>query len=169
MARKERTRQLVIGALIAAVYVGLTYLSNFFGLAYGPVQVRISEVLCVLPVFTYAAIPGLTVGCFIANIGSFNLVDLGFGTFATLTAAVLTYVLKNKKVKGIPIFSMLSPVIINAVVIGAEISLFYLPDGAFGWGFLISALEVGIGEIIASVILGIPFYFMMQKYIKKLQ
>ena len=62
--RREKINYVVTGALIAAAYAGLTYLSNIFGLAYGPIQLRISEVLTLLPIFTPAAIPGLTIGCF---------------------------------------------------------------------------------------------------------
>ena len=90
MVNKKRINFIITGALIAAVYAGLTYLSNVFGLAYGPIQLRVSEVLTLLPVFTPAAIPGLTIGCFIANIGSFNMLDMIFGSFATLIAAVVT-------------------------------------------------------------------------------
>ena len=76
MPRKENTRYIITGALIAAAYAGLTYLSNAFGLAYGPIQLRVSEILTLLPIFTTAAVPGLTIGCFIANIGSFNVAGL---------------------------------------------------------------------------------------------
>ena len=124
MNRKDRIKYIVTGAIIAATYAGLTYLSNFFGLAYGPIQLRISEVLTILPLFTPAAIPGLTIGCFIANIGSFNVADLLFGTSATLCAAWLTYILRDKTVKGLPIFAFLPPVIINALVIGFDIAIF---------------------------------------------
>ena len=113
MTRKKRTEFIITGALIAAAYAGLTYLSNVFGLAYGPIQLRVSEVLTILPVFTPAAIPGLTVGCFIANIGSFNVADMFFGTFATLAAAWLTYFLRNIKFKDIPLLSMFPPVIVQ--------------------------------------------------------
>lgn len=65
---RERINYIITGALIAALYVGLTFLSNIFNLAFGPVQFRVSEVLTILPVFTSAAIPGVAVGCFIANI-----------------------------------------------------------------------------------------------------
>lgn len=164
MSRKENINFLITGALIAAIYAALTYLSNFFGLAYGPIQLRVSEVLTILPVFTPAAIPGLTVGCFIANIGSFNAADMVFGTFATFIAAVLTYYLRNIKLKNIPCLSMLSPVIINAFIIGFEIAVFFLPEGYSLWGFLISAVEVGIGELIICFGLGIPFYFTVKKY-----
>lgn len=164
MERKNHISNMILGALIAAAYAGLTYLSNAFGLAYGPIQLRVSEVLTLLPIFTPAAIPGLTVGCFIANIGSFNWVDMIFGTLATLTAAILTYLLRNITFKKLPILSMLSPVVINALIIGLEIAVFFLPQDFSVWGFVISALQVGVGEIIVCFVLGIPFYFAIKKY-----
>ena len=126
---KNRINFIVTGALIAAAYAGLTFLSNVFSLAYGPVQFRVSEVLTLLPIFTPAAIPGVTVGCFIANIASFNAVDMIFGTAATLIAALLTYALRNITFKGLPLLAMLPPVIVNAVVIGLELAFFKLPGG----------------------------------------
>lgn len=164
MERKNHISNMILGALIAAAYAGLTYLSNAFGLAYGPIQLRVSEVLTLLPIFTPAAIPGLTVGCFIANIGSFNWVDMIFGTLATLTAAILTYLLRNITFKKLPILSMLSPVVINALIIGLEIAVFFLPQDFSVWGFVISALQVGVGEIIVCFVLGIPFYLAIKKY-----
>lgn len=164
MNRKEKLNYIITGALIAAAYAGLTHLSNVFGLAYGPIQLRISEILTILPVFTPAAIPGLTVGCFIANIGSFNAADLVFGTAATLLAALLTYMLKSIKIKGVPFLAFFMPVIVNALIIGLEIALFFLPEGATLWGFVISALEVGAGELIVCIGFGTPFYLVMKKY-----
>ncbi len=164
VSKKEYINYIITGALIAAAYAGLTYLCSAFGIAYGPIQLRISEVLTILPVFTPAAIPGLTVGCFIANIGSFNAADMVFGTFATFIAAVLTYYLRNIKFKRIPVLSMLSPVIINAFIIGFEIAVLFLPEGYSFWGFIISALEVGIGEFIVCFVFGIPFCFVVEKY-----
>lgn len=164
MSRKGKIHFIITGALIAAAYAGLTYLSNVFGLAYGPIQLRVSEVLTILPVFTPAAIPGLAVGCFLANIGSFNAVDLVFGTFATLAAAVLTYFLKDINFKGIPVLALLPPVLVNAVVIGFEIAIFFLPEGYSLWGFIISGLQVGIGQFIVCFIFGIPFYLVVKKY-----
>ena len=148
MPKSKKTEYLITGALIAAAYAGLTYLSNILGLAYGPIQLRISEMLTILPVFTHAAIPGLTVGCFIANIGSFNMLDMVFGTSATLLAAILTYLLRNYTFKGLPLLAALPPVLVNAVVIGAEIAWFFLPEGASFWGFLISGVEVGVSQLI---------------------
>ncbi len=158
MTRRENTNYIITGALIAAAYAGLTYLSNAFGLAYGPIQLRLSEVLTILPVFTPAAVTGLSVGCFIANIGSFNGADLVFGTFATVMAAASTRMLKDKMIKGFPLFAFLPPIIINALVIGFEISVFYLESQGFIWGFVISALQVGLSQAIVCLCFGVPFY-----------
>ncbi len=155
---KINLRYVTTAAIIAAIYAALTFFGNFFGLSYGPIQVRFSEALCVLPLFTPAAIPGLTIGCFIANIGSFNLLDMVFGTFATLISCVLTYLFRNIKVKNLPLLSLFPPVIINALIIGLEIAFFFLPEGNLLYGFLISAAEVGIGQIIACYGLGLPLY-----------
>ncbi len=155
---------IITGALIAAAYVGLTFLSNVFSLAYGPIQFRVSEVLTLLPVFTPAAIPGVTVGCFIANIASFNAIDMIFGTAATLIASLLTYALRNIKFKGLPLLAFLPPVLVNAVVIGLEISFFFLPEGYSFWGFVISGLQVGLGEFAVCYALGIPFYLILNKH-----
>ena len=149
-------------AVIAAIYAALTFLGNFFGLSYGPIQVRFSEALTVLPLFTPAAIPGLTIGCFIANIGSFNLLDMIFGTFATFIASVLTYLLRNIKFKKLPLLPILPPVIINAVIIGLEIAFFFLPEGFTFYGFLLSGAQVGVGQLIACYGLGLPLYFTLR-------
>lgn len=162
--RKKRIEFIVTGALIAAAYVGLTFLSNVFSLAYGPIQLRVSEVLTLLPIFTPAAIPGVTIGCFIANIASFNLLDMIFGTAATFVAACCTYLLRHIRFKGLPLLAMLPPVVINAVVIGLEIAFFFLPEGFTLWGFVISGLEVGLGELIVCYVFGIPFYWVIKKY-----
>lgn len=155
MNKTQNTRYIVTGAIIAAAYVVLTFISNIFGLAFGPIQLRISEALCILPLFTPAAIPGLTIGCFISNILSFNALDMLFGTFATLTAALLTRVFKNKLLFGMPLLSLLPPVLINALVVGLEITLFIEQPA----GFFITALQVGVGQFIVCYLLGIPLYF----------
>ncbi len=159
---KERLKYITTAACIAAVYAALTYLGGFFGLSYGPIQVRFSEALTVLPIFTPAAILGLTVGCFIANIGSFNLIDMVFGTLATLIAAVLTYLWRNLRFKSLPLLALLPPVLINAVIIGLEIAIFFLPGGLSAYGFLISAAQVGTGQLIACYGLGLPLYLTLK-------
>ncbi len=164
MTRSQKTNYIITGALIAAGYAGLTYLSNAFGVAYGPIQLRLSEILTVLPVFTPAAVSGLTIGCFISNIGSFNGADLVFGTLATFCAAWLSRALREKTVKGIPVFSFLPPIIINALVIGFEIAVFYLDTKNYLWGFLISFLQVALSQFIVCLCFGIPFYMVVKKY-----
>lgn len=165
--KKNNVKNLALGGLIAALYAVLTYLSSLFSLAYGPVQFRVSELLTVLPIFTPAAVPGLTLGCLIANIGSFNAVDLIIGTAATLIAALLTRNFRKITTFGLPLLSMLPPVLVNALVVGLEISIFYL-DGFSVWGFLISAVQVGLGQLAVCYGLGIPFYLALKKLAKKL-
>ncbi len=160
---KDRINYITTAAFIAAVYAALTYLSGFFGLSYGPIQIRFSEALTVLPVFTPAAIPGLTVGCFLANISSFNLLDMLFGSAATFIAAVLTYLLRNVRFKGLPILAILPPVIINAFIIGAEINIFLLKGGPTFYGFVISAIGIGVGQLITCYGLGLPLYLLIKK------
>ncbi len=164
MSKRNRLNYIISAALIAAAYASLTFLSSVFGLAFGPIQLRLSEVLTILPIFTPAAIPGLTIGCLISNIGSFNALDMVFGTLATLAAAFLTYYLRGIKLKGVPFLAMLPPVIINAVVIGFEIAIFFMPDASFIWAFLISAAQIGISQFIVCVIFGVPFYLAFNKY-----
>lgn len=160
---KLNTRALVSGALIAALYAGLTYISSIFGLAFGPVQVRISEALCVLAVFSPTAVMGLTVGCFISNILSFTPLDMIFGTAATLIAALCSYLLRNVRLKGLPVVSLLSPVLFNAAIIGAELALFYTEGSASAVSFLTGAAGVALGEAVSCLALGIPLYLAVKK------
>lgn len=158
---KKNTMNTVWGAVIAAAYIALTFISNIFGLAYGPVQFRISEALTILPLFTPAAIPGLTVGCLISNIASFNPIDMIFGTGATLAASCVTYLLRNVKLKNLPFLSLLSPVVINGFTVGAEISIFLSVGEQTGFFFL---LYVMLGEAAVVALLGVPLYFTVKKY-----
>lgn len=161
---KKKTRYIINGALIAALYAGLTYLMGIFNLAYGPVQFRISEALTILPVFTSAAIPGLTVGCFLANIMSYSPVDMLFGTLASLLAAVCTYWLRNIRFRGIPWLSMMPPVLFNAVIVGLEIAFFFTEGGASWTGFAVNAVFVGIGQLVVCYGLGIPLFLILRRY-----
>lgn len=158
MERKIKIRYLVEGALIAAAYAGLTLAG--IGFSYGAMQFRIAEILTVMPIFTPAAIPGLAVGCFIANIASFNAADMIFGTLATLLAAVVTYLLRNICIKKVPFLSLISPVIFNGLIIGLELYLL----SATPWGFWATALSIGVSEFIICVILGIPTVLLLKKY-----
>lgn len=128
----NRTRKihfLVEAGLIGALYAVLTYVSSMMGLAYGEVQFRISEALTILPVFTPAAIPGLVIGCIIANIGSpFGMVDIVCGSLATLAAAGFSYAVRKCSIKDVPWLAPVGPVLANAVIVGLEIAWF-LPEG----------------------------------------
>ncbi len=136
----------VQAALIAALYIVLTQLAAGFDLASGAIQVRFSEVLTVLPFFTPAAVPGVAVGCLLANLltGS-ALPDVIFGTLATLIGAVLTHRLRKHR-----FLCTLPPVISNAIIIPLVLRYAYGTPGAL-WFF---ALTVGAGEIICCVLFG---------------
>lgn len=158
---KKNTLYITQAAVIAALYVALTHVSNALGLAYNSVQFRLSEILTVLPVFTPAAIPGLTIGCIIANCSSpFGIIDIVCGSIATLTAATASYSLRNITIEGIPVLSTLPPVLFNAVIIGLEICLL---NGKTAELFFVSALQVGLGQAIMCIAAGIPFVQAVRK------
>lgn len=159
--KKKSTLFLTQAAVIAALYVALTYVSNAMGLAYNSVQFRLSEILTVLPVFTPAAIPGLTLGCLIANISSpFGIIDIVCGAIATFLASVTTYALRNVTFKEIPVLSTLPPVLFNALIIGAEI--WYL-EGKTAEIFIVSALQVAAGQCVMCILAGIIFIRAVRK------
>lgn len=142
-------------AMIAAIYVVLTLL--FRPISFGEIQVRISEALTILPLFTPAAVPGVFVGCLIANIiGGAILPDIIFGSLATLIGAVFTYRLKDSN----PFFGPIPPIASNTVIV--PFVLFY------GYGVNLPIpfmmLTVGIGEVVSCGILGLVLYFSLKKY-----
>ena len=141
------TMKLAVGAMVAALYVVLTVLAAQFNLASGAIQVRFSEALTILPVFTAAAVPGLTVGCVLANLLTGCAAwDVVFGSLATLIGAVGTRLLKNK-----PLLAWIPPVVSNAVIVPIVlIKVYGVPDA---WWYLV--LTVGAGEIIACGVLGL--------------
>ena len=153
---KRSSKFIAHSAIIAALYVVLTYFANALGLANGAIQVRFSESLTVLPVFTPAAIPGLFLGCLISNILSGCIFwDVVFGSLATLLGAIFTRILKNyKKIACIP------PILSNTIIIPFVLKFAYgLPAGI---GYFI--LTVGIGEIISCGILGMILLFYLEKH-----
>lgn len=158
--KKLSVRFLTESAVIAALYAAATYLSAAFSLAYGPVQFRLSEALTVLSTLTPAAIPGLTIGCIIGNISSpMGIWDVLFGSAATLLGAVTGRMLRNVQIKKLPVLSSLMPVIIfNAVIVGLEIVMLTPVEGGKLTAFAISALEVGAGELVVCLVLGLPLY-----------
>ena len=156
--KKLSVRFLTESAVIAALYAAATYLSAAFSLAYGPVQFRLSEALTVLSTLTPAAIPGLTIGCIIGNISSpMGIWDVLCGS-ATLLGAVTGRMLRNVQIKKLPVLSSLMPVIFNAVIVGLEIVMLTPVEGGKLTAFAISALEVGAGELVVCLVLGLPLY-----------
>ncbi len=169
MNTSKKVRFLALGAVIAALYGLLTMVAASLNLAYGAVQFRFSEALTVLPALTPAAIPGLALGCFIANLGSpLGIVDWVFGTGATLLAAIGTRFVRDIKVKGVPVLAPLPPVIANVVIVGFEIACLS-SSGSFGLGnftwaaFGASALSVGIGEFVVCYVLGLPLLMALRR------
>ena len=143
---KNKTLFIVQAAVIAALYVVLTAIAAGFDLASGAIQVRFSECLTVLPYFTGAAVPGVTLGCLLANIitGS-ALPDVIFGTLATLIGAVGSYLLrKNRFLVSIP------PIAANAAIIPFVLKYAYGIEG----GIMFFVLTVGAGEVITCLIFG---------------
>ena len=157
---RKKTRFLAQGAMIAALYAGLTYMQNFLipGSATWAIQFRASEALCVLALFTPAAIPGLTVGCVLFNLtfaGALPL-DVPLGGLATLLAAAGMYSLRNVKIKGYPLLAMLLPALTNAFLVGWELSVY------IGGGFWLNALYVAIGEAAVLLTLGTALYYALR-------
>ena len=151
---KKKTLYLCYAAMIAALYVALTYLSAAFGLSSGVIQCRISEALCILPLFTSAAIPGLAIGCFIANLltGAAPL-DIVFGTLATLLGALGTYALRRWKYTA-----PWPAVLANTLIIPFVLRFVYNVPDALPFLFL----TVGIGEVISAGIFGYILMFALQ-------
>ncbi len=151
---RKQIEYLTRAGLVAALYVVLTVVIQPIG--YGTVQLRISEMLTILPAYMPAAIPGLTVGCFLSNLiglatganpaGGW---DLLIGTAATALAALLTYSLRGFRVKNLPILSTVPPVLVNALAIGTELAVVY---GGIPWYW--HALGVAVGQFLACCVCG---------------
>ena len=146
-------------AMIAAVYVVLTYV--FAPFSFGEIQVRISEALTILPVFTPAAIPGLFVGCLIGNmLGGAILPDILLGSLATLIGAFGTWKLRDILIRKLPVPAVLPPIVSNIIIVPLVLR--------FGYGvnmpIPLMMLTVGIGEVISCGVLGLLVYGILNKY-----
>ena len=143
------------GAMIAAIYVALTYV--FAPFSFGEIQVRISEALTILPVFTPAAIPGLFIGCLIGNtVGGALLPDIIFGSLATLVGAFLT-----RKLRGAhPFLAPIPPIVANALVVPFVLRYAYMVDLPIPF----MMLTVGAGEILSCGLLGLILYYALRPH-----
>lgn len=153
--KNQKNHLLTQAAMIAALYVVLTFLANAFGLANHAVQLRFSEALTILPCFTAAGIPGLFIGCLISNILTGGaLPDIIFGSAATLIGAIGTRMLrKHKWLLPLP------PIAANAVIIPFVLKYAY---GIQPLWF--SFITVTVGEILSCGVLGMILYFTLDKY-----
>ena len=160
MNQTKRTLYLCQAAVIAALYVILTFLANLLGLASGVIQIRLSEMLCLLPMFMTSAIPGVTIGCLLANLltGAAAL-DILIGPIATLIGALGTYALRKYRwIAPIP------PILSNALIIPFVLAYGYGVEDAI-WLMMIT---VGVGEILSVGVLGMIFVRASEKFLKKL-
>jgi uncharacterized membrane protein len=148
-------RYVARAATIASIYAAVTYFLR--PLSYGPIQIRISEALTLLPLIESSSVPGLFIGCFLANIlGGQGPWDIYGGSLITLLAAYLT-----SKMPG-PILGAVPPIVLNAVGVSYYLSILYdLP-------YLITVVYVGTGQLISVVGLGVPLYLALKNtYLKK--
>ena len=177
----SRTTSIARTGMIAAVYAAATLVALLLlqGLAWGPVQFRISEAVCVLALLTPNAIPGLTIGCALANLialaingtGALGMLDVVFGSLATCLGALWCWKMRER-----PAVAVLGPVIANALIVPAYLPLllqgmgFYtIPfttialDGAYIPMYLFGLVATGIGEAIVMYVLGLPLLAALKK------
>lgn len=158
--KKIKSSTIVTQALIAAIYTAIGIILAPF--SFGTVQVRVSEALTLLPIFGFSNVWGVTLGCLITNIiglatgaNILGRFDILFGTLATFTAAILTYLFRNVRFKELPVLSAIPPIVINAVVVGWELCLM-LNNGSFnGVIFWTQAASVALGQFISCAIIGV--------------
>ena len=176
MQSLSRTEFVARAGVIAAAYAACTLVTILFlgSLAWGPVQFRVSEALCALALITPAAVPGLAIGCVIANVanivisgtGALGLLDVVFGSLATLAGAAFTWKMRER-----PLLALLGPVLANALIVPAYLPLllqgigFYtIPftsislDGAYLPMYLFGLVTTGAGEAVIMYLLGYPLY-----------
>lgn len=150
-----KTRQLAIGAVAGAAYAALTV--ALAPISYGPVQFRAAEALCVLPFVCPASAWGLFVGCIIANLyGGYGILDIVFGSLATLAAGLITARVKIKWLAPLP------PVILNGLVVGAVLAFTLTPENVLGSFFIFSG-QVALGELAVCYLLGLPLLIVLSK------
>lgn len=161
--KHQKTQFIVYAAVLAALYVVLTYAQNILlpGTTSMAIQFRASEALCVFAFFTPAVIPGLTIGCLLFNVSNAGALPLDWlvGTLATLLATSAMYATRRVRIKKWPFLGLLMPGLFNAPIVGAELAV-YLGENGFTWPvFGLNALYVFIGETAVLLTLGSVLYF----------
>lgn len=165
MTSKINIRKTVFAGVIAALYAALTI--ALAPISYGEIQFRIAEVLCIMPFFFPAAVPGLFVGCIIANMFSpYGLLDMIAGSFASLFAALCTMLIAGmgKEKIFVKAFACFPPVAFNAVIIGAVIAWTITEGASEFWAALVTfGLWVGFGQLVVLYALGLPLLVYLPK------
>ena len=158
-SNRVTTHQLATAAILAALYAVMSYFAAIFGVAFGPIQCRFAEALCVLPFLMPGASWGLFVGCLIANLLSpYGALDVVFGSLATLVAALITSRMPNKYLAALP------PVLVNATVIGTLITYYEVGFGSAFFGvFIYNAANIALGQAIVCYALGLPLLNILSK------
>ena len=157
----RKAKYIASGAIIAAMYVALCHLQNLLipNSASFAIQFRAAEALCVLALFTSAAIPGLSIGCLLFNISFAGALPLDpiMGTAATALAAGAMYLTRNVTIKGYPLLGLLMPALFNALLVGWELEIY------IGGGFWLNALCVAVGEVVVLLLPGTLLYYALRK------
>jgi uncharacterized membrane protein len=152
---KNGIRTLTTGGVVAALYIALT--GVFAPISFSGMQFRVSEVLVLLPVLTPAAIPGVALGCLLSNLlfGGLGIVDIVFGTLATLLAAIGTRLLR----RWTPL-APVPPIVLNGLVVGTYLPMI-LPD--YHVPIWLSMLSVAAGETAVLFVVGLPLVYLLQR------
>ncbi len=178
MHQSSTTRSIALAAVVGAAYAALTIC--LAPISYGPIQFRVSEALCILPYFFPCTAWGLFIGCAVSNILGGGILDIVFGSLATLGAALATaWFGKKEHTLGNSALACLMPVVFNAVIVGAVVTAVFTVEGETinpftHWGlYLATAASVGFGELVVLFVLGLPLMRWLptqpffQKYIDK--
>ncbi len=153
--KKNHTRMLAINSVLAALYAVITLATASF--AYGPIQFRVADALCVLPFFAPFTSAGLFLGCVIANLFSpVSVLDIVIGSLATLIGCLIAGRMKHKWLVPLP------TILANTIMVGAMLACVYTPDTLFA-GFLSMGMEVAVGEIAVMAALGLPMIAWLSK------
>lgn len=160
-------KKIINVSILAALYIVLCFISA--PISFGPIQLRISEILCLLAIEYKWSILSLTLGCFISNLlfGGLGIIDVLFGSLATFIACLLAYRFRNIKTKNVNLLSALTIVLINGLIIGIEFGIVYENISVIP----LYIVEVTTSEFVTIIVLGLPIYkkliMLIEKVLKK--
>lgn len=166
--KSKSIQRLCVMAVIASLYTAVSVALASF--SFGNIQLRVAEALTLLPILFADSIGALSLSCALTNligammgVNILGFLDVFFGTLATFLASVLSWKLRKIKIFNQPILSAFMPVLLNGIIVGAELSFALFPTTEFMTGWLICGLEVAIGEIIPCFVLGLPLINALNK------